>query len=102
MRPRSIPYGRRLGIPAANRLPSPQRLYDACMDVPAVWTINPEADREEVEDVLARLGERLGIPTPEIRGDSALLPPNYPQVAEALDEVEPSWRDEELFTPPEP
>jgi hypothetical protein len=27
---------------------------------------------------------------------------NYVTLAEALDEVEPGWRDETLITPPEP
>lgn len=72
------------------------------MDVPAVWTVSPEADRQEVEDLLARLAERLGIETPEIKNGNVLLPANYVTVAEALDEVEPGWRDESLIVPPEP
>ena len=71
------------------------------MEVPAVWTIQRGADREAVDDVLGRLAERLEIPTPEVKGDSVLLPPDYPRVADALDEVEPGWRDEELLVPPE-
>ena len=74
----------------------------ARMEVPAVWTVNPGADREQVEDVLKRLGEHLGSSTPELKGDQVLLPPDYPAVARALDEVEPGWRDEELLIPPEP
>jgi len=70
------------------------------MDVPAVWTISPGADRQEVEDLLARLAERLGIPAPEPKDDMVLLPANYPAVARALDEVEPGWDDEELLVPP--
>jgi hypothetical protein len=72
------------------------------MYVPAAWTISRGADREEVQDLVSRLGERLGIGTPEIRGDYVLLPAEYPSVAQALDEVEPGWRDERLLTPPEP
>jgi len=72
------------------------------MDVPAAWTIARGADRTKVEDVVGRLGERLGIGTPEIRGDFVLLPAVYPTVARALDEVEPRWRDEGLLIPPEP
>jgi hypothetical protein len=71
------------------------------MQVPAVWTIHPGADRETVDDVLGRLAEHLDIPTPEVKGDSVLLPPDYPRIADALDEVEPSWRDEKLLIPPE-
>ena len=74
----------------------------ACMDVPAVWTISPGADRDEVEDVVKRLGERMGIPTPEIKDDMVLLPSDYVGVAQALDEVDPGWREKELITPPEP
>ena len=71
-------------------------------EVPAVWGVDPGADREELEDVLARLAERLEIPPPELQDDSVLLPPDYPAVAEALDEVEPGWRDKSLLIPPEP
>lgn len=78
------------------------RVTMARMDVPAVWTVASGADRQELEDVLGRLAERLGIETPEVRGDTVLLPANYITVAEALDEVEPSWRDESLLIPPEP
>ncbi|PZS07216.1 MAG: hypothetical protein DLM64_15245 [Solirubrobacterales bacterium] len=72
------------------------------MEVPAAWTIARGADREKVEEVVRRLGERLGIETPEIRGEYVLLPPEYPSVARTLDEVEPGWRDEGLLVPPEP
>jgi len=72
------------------------------MDVPAAWTIARGADRKKVEDVVSRLGERLGIGTPEIRGDFVLLPAEYPSVALALDEVEPGWSEEGLLIPPEP
>lgn len=70
--------------------------------VPAVWTISPRADREKVEDVVGRLAERLGIPTPEIKGDYVLLPADYPRVARALHEVEPGLTEAELLIPPEP
>ena len=72
------------------------------MEVPAVWTICDGADRQEVEELVSRLGDRLGIAAPEIKGDVVLLPPDYPSVARALDEVEPGWQDKELITPPEP
>ena len=71
-------------------------------DVPAVWRVAPGAAEEKLEDVLGRLGERLQIETPEIRDDYVFLPANYPGVAQALDEVEPGWRDESLLLPPEP
>ena len=60
----------------------------------------PGADRQKVEDVVERLAERLGIPTPELQADYVFLPANY--VTVALDEVELGWRDETLITPPEP
>lgn len=72
------------------------------VEVPAVWTIARGADREKLQDVLTRLGERLDIPAPRIQGDSALLPADYPSVAAGLDEVEPGWRDGGLLVPPEP
>ena len=72
------------------------------MDVPAVWNVYPNADREKLEDVLGRLAERLEIPTPEVQGDSVLLPADYPSVRRALDDVEPGWEEEELLIPPEP
>lgn len=72
------------------------------MEIPAVWTVGPGADREEVEDLLQRLAERLGIETPEVKNGQVLLPADYPAVAEALREVEPGWEEEELLVPPEP
>jgi hypothetical protein len=71
-------------------------------NIPAVWQVAPEADREKVEDVVSRLADQLGIEKPEVGSNSVLLPANYPQVAQALDEVEPGWRDETLLIPPEP
>ncbi len=73
----------------------------ASMGVPAVWTVPPSADREEVDDLLGRLAERLDIDKPEIKDDQALLPADYPRVASALDEVEPDWKEKELLIPPE-
>jgi hypothetical protein len=70
--------------------------------VPAVWRVARGAAEEKLEDVLRRLAERLQIDTPEIRSDHVLLPAEYPRVAQALDEVEPGWRDESLLLPPEP
>jgi hypothetical protein len=57
---------------------------------PAVWSVAPGADEDEVSDLLARFAERLGIETPQIT--------QYPRVARALGEVEPDW--EELLVPP--
>ncbi len=68
---------------------------------PAVWTVPPGADEDKLHDVLGRLAERLDIETPEIQNDMVLLPPDYPRVARALDEVEPTWRDETFLIPPE-
>lgn len=73
----------------------------AHMEVPAVWTISPGADRQEVEELVGRLGERLDIPKPEIRDQMVLLPPDYPRVARALDAVEPGWDEKGLIIPPE-
>ncbi len=71
-------------------------------EVPAAWMIPHGADREKVKEVVSRLGERLGIATPEIKGDYVMLPANYPRVARALGEVEPGWSDEDLLIPPVP
>lgn len=68
---------------------------------PAVWTVPPGADEDRVQDVVSRLAEQLGIEEPEVEDNMVLLPPDYPQVARALDEVEPDWRDETLLIPPE-
>lgn len=65
---------------------------------PAIWTVAPGADEDEVNDLLARLAERLGMKTPQITNGSIMLPAQYPRVARALDEVEPDW--EELLVPP--
>jgi len=70
--------------------------------VPAVWRVVPGAAEDKLQDVLSRLAERLQIDTPEIGDDYVFLPAEYPRVAQALDEVEPDWRDESLLLPPEP
>ncbi len=70
--------------------------------IPAVWRVVPGAEQEKLKDVVGRLAERLGIDTPEITNDYVYLPAEYPRVAQALDEVEPGWRDESLLLPPEP
>lgn len=70
------------------------------MDIPQVWTVVRGADEDKVKDVVARLAEQLEIKTPAIKDDMVLLPPDYPRVARALDEVEPDWRDESLLIPP--
>lgn len=69
------------------------------MEVPAVWTIEGDADREAIEDLMGRVAERLDIPPPEIKGDAVMMPPDYPKVEAALDEIDPDWRDKGL-TPP--
>lgn len=71
------------------------------MDVPAAWTVEAGADRQEIEELVNRLAEHMGIETPEIRDDYVLLPANYPAVARALNEVDPGWEDKGL-TPPTP
>ncbi len=71
-------------------------------EVPAVWRVARGAAEEKLEDVVGRLAERLQIDTPEIKGDYVFLPADYPRVAQALDEVEPGWREESLLLPPEP
>ena len=65
---------------------------------PAIWSVAPGADEDEVSGLLARLAERLGVQTPQITNGSIMLPADYPRVARALDEVEPDW--EELLVPP--
>lgn len=65
---------------------------------PAVWSVAPGADEDKLNDLLARLGERLGMQTPQIMNGSVMLPAQYPRVARALDELEPDW--EELLVPP--
>ncbi len=65
---------------------------------PAIWTVAPGADEDEVSDLLARLADRLGMQTPQITNGSIMLPAEYPRVARALDEVERDW--EELLVPP--
>jgi hypothetical protein len=65
---------------------------------PAIWSVAPGADEDEVSDLLARLAERLDIRQPQITNGSVMLPAQYPRVARALDEVEPDW--EELLVPP--
>ncbi len=70
--------------------------------VPAVWRVPPGADEAKLADVIGRVAAQLGIDTPEISSDHVFLPAEYPRVAEALDEVEPGWRDESLLLPPEP
>ena len=52
--------------------------------------------------MLERLAEDLGIDKPEITNGMVLLPADYPNVARALDRVQPDWRDEDLLLPPEP
>lgn len=90
----------------ASGRPGPRRSrgrYDAAMEAPpAVWTVAPGADEDEVREVLERLADHLGIDTPEISNGMVLLPADYPKVADALDEVHPDWRDEDLIIPPEP
>jgi len=71
-------------------------------EVPAVWRVVPGASKDDLEDVLGRLAERLQIDTPEIRSDYVFLPAEYPRVEQALDSVEPGWRDGSLLLPPEP
>ncbi|CAN5605983.1 hypothetical protein BH20ACT18_BH20ACT18_08180 [soil metagenome] len=71
------------------------------MEIPAVWTVPPSADHEDVDDLLNRLAQRLDIEKPEIKNDQVLLPAEYPKVAKALGEVEPGWEDEGLLIPPE-
>jgi hypothetical protein len=73
----------------------------AGMGVPAVWTVPPSADRQEVDDLLGRLAERLDIDKPEVKDDQVMLPADYPKVARALEDVEPGWEGKELLIPPE-
>lgn len=75
--------------------------YDAAMEAPpAVWTIAPGADEDEAKDLLDRLADHLGIQPPQITNGMVMLPANYPRVANALDDVQPGWRDESVLVPP--
>ena len=65
---------------------------------PAVWTVAPGADEDEVSQMLERLAEQLGIATPQITTGNLMLPADYPRVARALGKVEPDWED--LLVPP--
>ena len=69
---------------------------------PAVWTVAPGADEDEAKDLLDRLAAHLGIQPPQITNGMVMLPANYPRVADALDEVQPGWRDEDVLIPPVP
>ena len=70
------------------------------MEPPGAWEVKRGADRQEVEELVSRLAEHMGIDTPEIREDVVLLPANYIEVSRALSEVDPAW--EEKITPPTP
>jgi hypothetical protein len=65
---------------------------------PAVWTVAPGADEDEVGELLDRLADHLGIETPEIMNGNVLLPADYPRVADALDDVQSDWGD--MLIPP--
>ena len=67
---------------------------------PAVWTVAPGADEEEVVGLLEDLAEQLDMDTPEITNGQILLPADYPRIAQALHEVEPDWED--YLVPPVP
>ena len=65
---------------------------------PAVWTVAPGAEEDDVGEVLDRLAGELGIDTPQITNGNIMLPADYPRVARALGKVEPDWED--LLVPP--
>ena len=65
---------------------------------PAVWTVAPGADEDDVSELLERLAAHLGINTPQITNGNIMLPADYPRVARALGKVEPDW--ENLIVPP--
>ena len=69
---------------------------------PAVWTVGRGADEDEAAELVGRLADHLGIEPPEITNGMVLLPADYPRVADALDEVQPEWREEGVLIPPEP
>ncbi|HEV2820827.1 MAG TPA: hypothetical protein VGW11_09995 [Solirubrobacteraceae bacterium] len=75
---------------------------DDVPNAPAAWRIERGADRQEVEDLVNRLAEHMGIATPEIRDDYVLLPANYIHVSRALYQVDPAWEEKELIIPPTP
>jgi len=72
------------------------------MEALAAWPIEPGADPQEVEDLVSRLAEHMGIPHPETRDGYVLLPANYITVSRALNEVDPAWQKKALITPPTP
>ena len=90
-----------MGPSERSRHPARRGRYDAVMEAPpAVWTVARGADEDEAKDLVDRLADHLGIRPPQITNGMVLLPANYPRVADALDEVQPDWRDERVLVPP--
>jgi hypothetical protein len=87
---------------APGRQPSCSGYSLGAMEAPAMWTIYPEADREEVEDLVTRLAAELGIDKPPLQETTVALPPDGAGVAAALDRIEPRWRERALLLPPGP
>jgi hypothetical protein len=58
------------------------------------------ARRAEVEDLVRRVADELGIPTPPLLGDQVAFPPDTGRVIDALNKVEPEWRKKPLLLPP--
>lgn len=51
------------------------------MEAPAMWTIYPKADRDEVEDLVTRLAAELGIDKPPLQDTTVALRPMVPASA---------------------
>ena len=70
------------------------------MEALARWVIYPDADRDEVRNLVERLAERLGIPVPPLQEDSVWLPSHPEQIIPVLDELGPGWEINGLIRPP--
>jgi hypothetical protein len=66
----------------------------------AFWTVYEYADRQQVADLVERLSQRLGIPTPMIDGNTFVLPPDVERVTGALNDLDPEWS--KVLRPPKP
>jgi hypothetical protein len=72
-------------------------------EAPALWNIYPNADRLEVEALIAAVAGELGRPVPPLIGEppaQVALPPHPSRVGAALDTVRPDWREAALIHPP--
>jgi hypothetical protein len=61
------------------------------------FAVSPDAPRAEVEALVARAAERMGIEAPSIAEDRVVFPTDQNSVGEALDAVDPDWRGKGLL-----